>query len=212
MGSRPRDPKRIVEAGYDEIALVYRDWAKRIDGDPRFRLAAELASRLPDGARVVDIGCGNGIPSTAFLASRFEVTGVDISAAQLALARVSLPDVRFVHGDVATVELPPSSFDAATAFYSLTHVPRAELARLFERVATWLVPGGYLLASLGSEGGRAWVGEWLGAEMFFDGWDAETNRRLLRDAGFELVHDEVVSMQEPEGAVAFLWVLARKTS
>ena len=46
--------------------------------------------------------------------------------------------------------------------------------------------------------------------MFFSGYDAETNRRLVREAGFELLADELVFMREPESEVAFLWVLARK--
>jgi hypothetical protein len=46
--------------------------------------------------------------------------------------------------------------------------------------------------------------------MFFSAFDAETNRRLVRESGFELVLDELVWMREPQGEVAFLWVLARK--
>ena len=48
--------------------------------------------------------------------------------------------------------------------------------------------------------------------MFFSGFDAETNSRLVREAGFELLTDELVWMREPEpeGDAAFLWVLARK--
>jgi len=48
--------------------------------------------------------------------------------------------------------------------------------------------------------------------MFFSSFDADTSRGLLRDAGFELELDELVWMREPEpqGEVAFLWVLARK--
>jgi hypothetical protein len=45
--------------------------------------------------------------------------------------------------------------------------------------------------------------------MFFSSYDADTNRRLLQDAGLTLVLDEVVTMKEPEGEVAFLWVLAQ---
>jgi hypothetical protein len=39
---------------------------------------------------------------------------------------------------------------------------------------------------------------------------AETNGRLVRDAGFEPLVEEVVWMQQPEGETAFFWVLARK--
>ena len=38
----------------------------------------------------------------------------------------------------------------------------------------------------------------------------ETTRRLLSEAGFDLVLDELVPMLEPEGEVAFHWVLARR--
>jgi hypothetical protein len=48
--------------------------------------------------------------------------------------------------------------------------------------------------------------------MFFSGFDAETNRRLVREAGLEVVMDELVWMREPQGEVAFLWVLASKRS
>jgi hypothetical protein len=48
------------------------------------------------------------------------------------------------------------------------------------------------------------------SEMFFSSWDADTNRRLLVDTGFELLRDEVLTIQEPEGLALFLWVLARR--
>jgi hypothetical protein len=48
--------------------------------------------------------------------------------------------------------------------------------------------------------------------MFFSSYDAEMNRTLVRRAGLAIVHDEVVEIREPEGPVAFLWVLAEKAS
>ena len=46
--------------------------------------------------------------------------------------------------------------------------------------------------------------------MFFSGFDAETNRRLAQEAGFELLVDDVIRMTEPEGETAFLWVLGQR--
>jgi hypothetical protein len=59
-------------------------------------------------------------------------------------------------------------------------------------------------------GGPDRVDDWLGVDMFFSGFDAETNTRIAREAGFELLENEVVWMREPGLDVAFLWVLARK--
>ena len=207
MSADPR--KQTVEAGYDELAPRFGEWAARVEGDPWERFLDELARRLAPRARVLDLGCGNG-QKTACLANRFDVTGVDISEEQLRLARAEIPDATFLHADLAELEVPAESYDAVTAFYSISHVPRDEHAALFGKVARWLRPGGLFLASLSANGTDDWTEEWLGVEMFFSGFDADTNRRLVREAGLELVVDEVVSMQEPETEATFLWVLARK--
>jgi cyclopropane fatty-acyl-phospholipid synthase-like methyltransferase len=160
---------------------------------------------------VLDLGCGNG-EKTARLAGSFDVTGVDISEQQLRLARAALPRATFVQADFTELDYPREAFDAVTAFYSISHVPREEHAELFARVAGWLRPGGLFLASLSSNGTNDWTEEWLGVKMFFSAYDADTNRRLLQEAGFELLIDEVVTMREPGGDATFLWVLAQKPS
>jgi ubiquinone/menaquinone biosynthesis C-methylase UbiE len=202
--------KMIVRAGYNEIAERYLSWSERVVNDPRARFTDELVRRLPESARVLDLGCGAGIPSTRILAERFEVTGVDVSEVQLQLARTNVPKATFVHGDFSDLAFPDELFDGITAFYSISHVPRDEHTRLFVRVAGWLKPGGLFLATLGAGESPGWTGEWLGVPMFFSSYDADENRRLLRGAGLSLVLDEVVAVREPEGEVAFLWVLARK--
>lgn len=202
--------KMIVRAGYNEIAERYLAWSERVVNDPSGRFLNEFAGRLPDDARVLDLGCGAGIPSTRLLAKRFEVLGVDISEAQIELARKNVPKATFVRDDFSELVFPEGSLDGVTAFYSISHVPRDAHARLLARVARWLKPGGLLLATLGAEDSLDWTGEWLGVPMFFSSHDADENRRLLRGAGLSLVLDEVVAVREPEGEVAFLWVLARK--
>jgi cyclopropane fatty-acyl-phospholipid synthase-like methyltransferase len=200
---------QTVQAGYDVLAPRFGEWGEGIEGDPWERFLEEVAARLPDNARVLDLGCGNGV-KTRRLARRFEVVGVDISEEQLRLARSEVPQATFVRADFADLDLPAASFDAVTAFYSIVHVPRDEHQALFGRFWSWLKPGGLFLAALSHVGGPDRTEEWLGVEMFFSGFDADTNRRLVRQAGFEVHADEVVWMREPEGDVAFLWVLAEK--
>jgi SAM-dependent methyltransferase len=203
------DPRtRTVQAGYDALAPRFAEWTARIEDDPWERFLEELAGRLDDGARVLDLGCGGGT-KTKRLAERFDVAGVDISEEQLRLARAEVPQATFIQLDLAELDLADESLDAVTAFYSLTHVPREEHKALFARIKSWLKPGGLFLASLGARGSEDWAGEWLGVEMFFSSHDADTNRRLLRKLGFRLLVDEIVTMREPEGEATFLWVLAR---
>ena len=201
--------QRTVEAGYDALAARFGEWGARVEGDPWERFVDDLADRLPPGARVLDLGCGNGAKLVR-LADRFELMGVDISKRQLELARAALPQASLVHADFLQLDAPARAFDAITALYSLVHVPRTEQGALLGRIRRWLKPGGFFLASMSHVGGEDRVDDWLGVEMFFSGFDAETNRRLVDQAGFELLADELVWMTEPEGEVAFLWLLARK--
>ncbi len=205
------DPRtRVVERGYDSISDSFLEWRDRIVDDPRRAWAEAFTSRLNDGARILELGCGAGVPDTKLLAERFRVTGVDISGEQIARARMNVPTADFIQADFTALELEPGQFDAVAAFYSFNHVPRDLLVGLFARIHTWLVPGGLLLASFGTSDTEAWTGDWLGTTMFFSSFPPETTRRLLSEAGFELDLDELVPMLEPEGEVAFHWVLAHR--
>ena len=144
------------------------------------------------------------------LAERFRVTGVDVSATQIRRARVNVREARFVHADLTNLELPTSSFEAVASFYAFNHVPRELLPMVFERVHGWLRPAGYFLASLGSEDLPEWTGEWLGAHMYFSSYAPETNRRLLDEAGFARLEEEIVAVPEPQRHLSSHWVLAQK--
>ena len=201
----------LVGAGYDAMADTWESWSAQIADDPRHAWLEALLALLPDGgANVVELGCGNGTRETRELAQRTSLTGVDLSEEQLRRARARVPGATFVQDDLTTIEFDDASLDAVAAFYVLNHVPRELLPDLFERIHRWLVPGGHFLATLGASDLEAWEGEWLGVPMFFSGYPPETNVRLLCEAAFELVRDDPVTITEPEGAVTFHWVLARR--
>jgi SAM-dependent methyltransferase len=205
------DPRTtVVGAGYGAMTDTWEAWKAQIRDDPRAEWCADLVERLPHDARVVELGCGGGTPETALLAGRFSVTGVDLSAEQLRRARERVPAATYVHADLTEVDFAAASLDAVASFYVLNHVPRELLAPTFERVHTWLKPGGFLLATLGASDLPGWTGDFLGAPTYFSGFPPEQNRRLLGDAGFELVRDELVTIREPEGDATFHWVLARR--
>ena len=73
----------------------------------------------------------------------------------------------------------------------------------------WLAPGGWAANAFGASDLEGWRGEWLGAETFFSGWEPEVNSRLVREAGFAIERDELVTFQEPEGPATFQWILAQ---
>jgi SAM-dependent methyltransferase len=205
-----RDPREIVARGYDAIALRYAEWAGRV-ASPALTWLRDLDARLPDNADVLELGCGRGVPGTRQLARRHRVTGVDISAVQIELARHHVPEASFVHTDALELEVAPGSFDAVVALYFFGHVPLGEQRELIGRIALWLRDGGVLLATFGAgEPGEEVDADWLGAPMYFASLGGGSYLPLLRDLGFELLREEVVVQQEPgHGDVAFHWVLAR---
>jgi len=204
------DPRtQIVGAGYDAMVDTWEDWVAQIENDPRAEWRDELIERLPEGARVVELGCGGGTTETRLLAQRFRLTGVDLSDEQLRRARERVPEAEFVQADFTSIDFESESLAAVVAFYSFNHVPRDLLAPLDARVRRWLAPDGLFLTALGTSDTENWTGEWLGATMYFSSFPPAVNSRMLRDAGFELLRDEVVTFQEPEGPARFQWILAR---
>ena len=192
---RPPDPKDVVRRGYDEISAAYRGDDPDLTGSRYLDWTARLVAALPRGARVLDLGCGNGVPVCRELAAAgLRVTGVDFSEVQIDRARRLVPDATFVQADMTQVEFPAASFDAVTAFYSLIHVPVGEQPALLCRLATWLVPGGQAMLTTGHQewtgSERGWHG---GTEMWWSHADAATYRRWLTAAGLVIATEEFVA-------------------
>jgi SAM-dependent methyltransferase len=203
------NPKLLVARGYDTVAERYLE--RYAQSQVRDRWLEELVGLLPRKAHVLDLGCGAGIPVARELTTRgFAVVGVDGSARQIELARSNVPGAEFIQADMTEVELAAASFDAIVAFYSITHVPREEHTTLLRQIATWLKSGGIFLASFGAGQLPGSTDEWLGTQMFFSHYDAETNEQLICDAGFSIERAELVD-QDNEDA-QFLWIIARLAS
>jgi SAM-dependent methyltransferase len=119
--------------------------------------------------RVVDLGCGSGIWAGELVRAGYDVTGVDLSPAMIALARKRSPKAEFHVGSYRTFPLP-----ACTAVTSLGEPLNylfdrkqslAQLSRLFRRVYAALEVGGVFLfdvAEPGRDQGRSptfWEGD-----------------------------------------------------
>jgi SAM-dependent methyltransferase len=148
---------------------------------------------------------------TRELAERRDLTGVDISAVQVDLARRNVPAATFIHADMTELAFDAASFDAVVAFYSLTHVPREEVPSLLARIREWLRPGGTFIASMGVEDDPGTIEKgWLGVDMFFSHFSARKNRRLVEDAGMVVDSAEVLAEPEDRCDARFLWIVAHR--
>lgn len=207
------DPKHIVAEGFDRIGERYVEWSLQTRVEERERYTSLIVDRLPRGASVLDLGCGAGVPTTATLAEHFRVTGVDISPRQIELARQNVPQGTFVHADMASLDFPPANFDAVVAFYSLFCLPRAELFPLVQKIASWLKPKGLFVAALGAqEVEELFSPDWLGVPMYWSLFESETNLRLIREAGFQILSAQEETEEEDGVPITFLWVVAQKSA
>jgi SAM-dependent methyltransferase len=201
-----REPRDVVGSGYDEIAVRYANVIRGGRGSATYfrRFLARVLEAIPEGGLVLDLGCGAGLV-TADLTARARVVGVDLSAGQLALAKENAPAARFVRADMVELLLAPRSFDAVVAFWTLIHVPRDLHEALLRKIHGWLRPGGVFAGTLGRGDNPAdLVPDFHGAPMYWSHFDADTNRGMLRAAGFELVEADEI---EDEGETP-LWVIA----
>ena len=77
---------------YDTLAPRYDEWSGAVMPDVRAAWARQLEVVISDGERVVELGCGTGVPVARWLAARYDYTGVDASPGMLAEARRHVPD------------------------------------------------------------------------------------------------------------------------
>jgi len=202
------DAVALVRAAYDRGSHAYR-----ADGAVHARSGyahwlRRLAAYVPDGASVLDLGCGSGEPATRELARRHRVTGIDVSPVQIERAREHVPAATFVCGDMTRAEFADGSFDAVVAFYSIINVPLGEQPALIARIGRWLAPGGTLLAIVGRVARTVVEPDWrgTGAPMVWSFADAATYRAWCADAGLTVVEEGV---QPKGGRPGFAVLIAR---
>lgn len=106
---------------------------------------AFLEGHLPAGARVLDVGCGEGWFAGALAQRGFAVVGTDVSVVALGRARARHPDLEFVLGEETSLPFADASFSVAWLGEVLEHV--RDGIGLLEEVARVLGPGGRLLGS-----------------------------------------------------------------
>ncbi len=99
------------------------------------------------GVRVLDVACGTGVLIPDYLKREAaSVTGVDISAEMIRIAREKFPGVRFLCADVEELE-GGELYDCIVVYNAFPHFPEPE--RLIRSLCAHLSPGGRLTIAHG---------------------------------------------------------------
>lgn len=202
------DFKKTVKEGYNAIADRYLTERTRDSED--VRLLDEFIERLPENAKVLDAGCGAGVPISQMLSERFDVTGVDFSEAQIKLAEKNVPKAKFLCRDMTSLDFREDTFDGICSYYAIIHIPREEHEPLLEYFYRILRPGGFALLCLGAEHLVDDIDEnYLGTRMYWSHYDIDTYLKMLKDCSFSVIWSKRVVDETCEGS-GHLFVMAQK--
>jgi cyclopropane fatty-acyl-phospholipid synthase-like methyltransferase len=153
-----------------------------------------LIGSLSEGSRVLDLGCGTGVPTARQMADAgFEVVGVDLSGGMVKLASQYVPDATFHQLDLA--DLRPGGprdlgrFDAVAAFFSLLMLPRAEIPLALRTVRHLLAPEGLFVLSMVEADVDDFSIPFLGNTIRVSGYLREDLHKVIEAAGFEIVKE-----------------------
>ena len=195
--------KEMVMKGYNVIANDYythRDLNK-FNGE-----LEKFSSLIPEGGRVLDVGCGAGIPTARYLVKKgLKVTGIDISDKMLQMARKNVPEAEFLKKDMMLLDFDGNKFDGIISVYSLFHVPKQEHFKIFQNFYRILKPAGILLINTGiseSEG----VSSFFGVPMFWSNNKPEKTLESVKNSGFSIIFDGVLQ----RGGEFQYWIMAKK--
>jgi cyclopropane fatty-acyl-phospholipid synthase-like methyltransferase len=107
---------------------------------------------LPDGATVLDLGCGTGVPvSLALIQRGFNVYGVDASSTMVKAFRARFPVVPVECAAVEDSDFFGRTFDAVVAVGLFFLLDAGIQCRLMAKVAGVLPSGGRLLFTAPSQ-------------------------------------------------------------
>ncbi|OEJ98381.1 class I SAM-dependent methyltransferase [Streptomyces thermolilacinus] len=212
MSEAPQGGGRSAAEVFDEVGARYEEVFADVPG----QLAALdwLMGRIPPGARVLDVGSGTGRPTAERLArAGFDVTGIDVSAEMVRVARERVPGARFEVADVRTFEPPEGGYDAVCAFFPLLVMDQPEVAGSLTRMASWVAPGGALALATVPGDIRGLDIVWMGHRVTVSSLSSDEHLRLLAAAGLEVVHHHT-AVYRPHGPDAgpeeHLYVHARR--
>ncbi|WP_093715768.1 class I SAM-dependent DNA methyltransferase [Actinacidiphila alni] len=198
MGIPPADEQgrdRIGQAeAFDAIGDRYDEAFPHKDG--QIQAGDWLVESLPAGARVLDLGCGTGLPTARQLAEGgLRVTGIDLSPGMLTQARANVPEADFLQADIADIAgdsgpLAAGSFAGVAAFFSLLMLPRDEVPTTLRSIHALLEPGGLLALSMVEADVDYVAIPFLGHTIRVSGYLRDELLQVVADAGFEVIKED----------------------
>ncbi len=181
-----------VRQAYAVRASEYTAILGSIDGMHELdRNRIERWARQTSG-RVLDAGCGPGHWTDFLHKLGVDVSGIDLVPEFIQSACIRFPDVSFQVASLRALNMADGSVNGVLAWYSLIHLPPAELPQVLAELARVLEPPGHLLVGF-FEGEPTEPFDHAVAKAYY--WSVDQMSSMLHDAGFEVI--DVETRQDP---------------
>jgi 2-polyprenyl-3-methyl-5-hydroxy-6-metoxy-1,4-benzoquinol methylase len=204
-----RNIRKLVKEGYEkgDYAVRFRSSSQLNALEKRF--IDRMTALIPAAAKILDLGCGTGIPFAKYLAGKgFRITGIDFASKHIAAARMNVSEATFIENDFSKLDFGSERFHAIIAMYSIFHIPRGEQNTLFSKMHNLLQRGGVVLMTLGTSSTEEQSENWAGASMAWSSFDTAAYEAMIAMAGFEIIESEYEG--QPGEEEYHWWVLAKR--
>lgn len=202
----------VVRTPFDAIGARYEEAFT----DRAAELAATewLISGVTPGARVLDLGCGTGLPVAKRLTEAgFAVTGIDESSVMLDLARERVPAATFLRADMRSIGPELGEFEAAAAFFSLLMLPKADIEAVLRALRDRLCGPGLLALAMVAGDFDAAALEFLDVPVRLSAYPADALAKLVASTGFDVVDvQEIASIIDADHTETQIYLRARSGS
>jgi SAM-dependent methyltransferase len=149
------NPRMTADERYKSTISYYEGEAPNIAATYEavdFRAVIDrMLSQLPEGGKLLDVGCGSGRDAAYFLDRGFDVTGTDASKAMIAEAvrhHPELADRLLQHRLPGPLPFADRAFDVAVAMAVLMHLTEADARRALAELVRVTRPGGIVAYSV----------------------------------------------------------------
>ncbi|OGZ29778.1 MAG: hypothetical protein A2931_00585 [Candidatus Niyogibacteria bacterium RIFCSPLOWO2_01_FULL_45_48] len=197
-------------SAYRELQNEYNNFALKETGKPWWE---EFAKRLRRGHKVLDLGCGSGVPARFLSGHGLRVVGVDVSGDMVTLARKQDPQGVFFRAEMDEIRWPMYSFGGVCSFFSFLHLPKRRVKKLIRDIHEWLLPGGVFAVTIVEGEGEGLCENFMGRgiPIYLSYYKQPEFCDMLRVAGFTVKDTKRLEVKTDNFDETELFFLASKT-
>ncbi len=174
--------------------------------------------KLPKGGRVLDLGCGTGLPYARYLVEKgFDVLGVDLSEEMVKVAYKNAPEASFAQLSMNEITYI-DEFDGVMSSFSMLLLSPDLFKETAFRIHSALVDGGYFYLSLNEPVGESEdpdsevVVNIMGQDMYSRAYTVKEIEGVFQSLGFSLMKfNREVQVSDEFGEEHVIEFIYRKT-